>query len=392
MSRVAKEVMSGAADLLTELVRIDSTNPSLAPGGAGEGAVARFLARRLKEAGLEVDLWDVLPGRPNVVARLRGTGGHGIGARPPASLMLCGHLDVVAGAGPTAFSPVVRDGRMYGRGAADMKSGLTAAVLAAEDIVASGRPLAGDVLIVGVIDEEWASEGAAALPVRCRPDAAVLVECTDLDVVTEHGGFAWFEVTSRGAEAAGADPDHGVDAIALLGPVLSGIVELDAELAARPPAPYGRGSVHASTVAGGTQYPVYPPACTLGVERCLIAGETVAQSEAEMRDLLARAAAADACFSGDVRTVIAREPVALDASEPVVAALAAAATEVLGAPARVRGDIGWMDSGLLVEAGIPCAVFGPIGHGEHTAEEWVDLESVGKCARALVSAARAFCV
>ncbi len=136
---------------------------------------------------------------------------------------------------------------------------------------------------------------------------------------------------------------------------------------------------------------MYPARCVLGVERCLTAGESVAQAEAEMRVLLEAAAAADARFSGSLTTVVGRDPVQLDAAEPIVAALASAATSALGRPAVLRGDMGWMDSGLLVEAGIPCAVFGPSGHGEHTAGEWVDLASVEVCAHALEAVAREFC-
>ena len=208
--------MSALTALLAAMVEIDTTNPSLLPGAPGEAALARFLARRLGDAGLEVELWDVLPGRPNVVARLRGAGRPAGDERPdgdegragdqrPRSLMLCGHLDVVAAATPEAFAPRVEDGRMYGRGTADMKSGLAAAVTAVEALVASGARLAGDLYVAGLVDEEWKSAGAAALPERYRPDAAVMVECTGLDVVTEHGGFAWFDVESRGVEAAGDD-------------------------------------------------------------------------------------------------------------------------------------------------------------------------------------------
>ena len=132
--------MTPAAELLAELVAADSTNPTLVPGGAGEGAVAAILARRMEAAGLEVDVWDAAPGRPNVVGRLPGTGGG-------RSLMFCGHTDVV-GAAPEAFVPVVRDGRMHGRGTNDMKAGIAAAVVAAER-------LAGEVLVACVIDEVW---------------------------------------------------------------------------------------------------------------------------------------------------------------------------------------------------------------------------------------------
>jgi acetylornithine deacetylase len=374
--------MSELEQSLAEMVRIDSTNPGM--GGPGEAAFAAYLARRMEELGLEVDLWDVLPGRPNVVGRLPGTGGG-------SSLMLLGHLDVVAPWAPEAFEPVVRDGRMYGRGAADMKCGFVAMLLAAEALLAGGARLRGDLFFAGVIDEEWESAGAEALPARCRPDACLLLECTGLDVVTEHGGFAWYEIESRGVEAAGADPEHGVDAIALLAPVLAGITALDAELATRPRAAYGRGSVHASTIEGGTQLPAYPSRCTLGVERCTIAGETVAQSRAEMEDLLAAARAADPRFSAELRTVVAREAMHMEHDEPVIKAVAAAAEAVLGRPATLAGDIAWGDSGLLVEAGVPCVTFGPTGHGEHTAEEWVDLESVAQTAAVAEGAARLFC-
>ncbi|HZL63871.1 MAG TPA: M20/M25/M40 family metallo-hydrolase, partial [Thermoleophilia bacterium] len=329
--------MSKLETALAEMVRIDSTNPGLA-GGPGEGAFAADLAARMERLGMEVDLWDVLPGRPNVVGRLRGRGGG-------CSLMLLGHLDVVGPWGPNAFEPRVRDGHMYGRGTADMKCGFAAALTAVESLVESGERLAGDLLVAGVIDEEWESAGAAALTQRWRADASVLVECTGLDVVGEHGGFAWFEVESRGVEAAGVDPEHGVDGIALLAPVLAGIAALDTRLASRPPAAYGRGSIHASTINGGDQLPVYPARCVLGVERCLVAGETVAQAQAEMASILAAARAADVRFDGELRTIVAREPLAQSADEPVVAAVVAAAAGQLGRAPIVRGDIAWGDSG-----------------------------------------------
>ena len=375
--------MTELESLLAEMVRIDSTNPGLA-GGPGEAAFAAHLAGRLERLGLEVELAEVLPGRPNVVGRLAGSGGG-------RSLMLLGHLDVVGPWGPDAFEPVVRDGRMYGRGAADMKAGLAAILLALEALLAGRSRLAGDVWVAGVVDEEWESAGAEALAAGCRADACVLAECTGLDVVIEHGGFAWYEVESTGVEAAGADPEHGVDAIALLAPVLAGISALDAELARRPRAAYGRGSIHAATIAGGTQLPAYPGRCTLGVERCLVAGETVAQSRAEMEALLASATAADPRFRGEARTVVAREAMRMSPDEPVVAAVAAAAEAVLGRPPRLCGDIGWGDSGLLVEAGTPCVTFGPVGHGEHTADEWVDLGSVAATAAVLEETVRRFC-
>jgi acetylornithine deacetylase len=388
-------------ELLCDLVAIDSTNPGLAPGAAGEEALVRFLARRLAAAGLAVDVWEPQPHRPNIVATMPGHGRAGAGedggaAGRARSLMLVGHLDVVGGAAGL-FTPRLRNGRLHGRGSNDMKAGIAAAVIAAERLAAEagaagGRsPLRGDLLVAGCADEEWESFGAEAMIARYRPDAAVLPERTDLDVTVEHGGFTWFELESRGVEAAGAEPEKGVDAIALLGPVLSGIVALDRELDARPHASYGRGSIHASTIAGGTQLPAYPGVCRLGVERCLIAGETVAGSQAEIAALLDAAAAADPRFAATSRMVVGREPVSLSRDDPVVRALVEAATAQLGRAPVVRGDIGWADSGIFAESGIPCAQFGPIGGGEHTAAEWVDADSVKLVARVLEATARSFC-
>jgi acetylornithine deacetylase len=165
--------------LARELIALDSTNPQLVSGGAGEGRVARLIEARLRRAGLDVELTEPMPGRPNVVGRLPGR------ATGP-SLMLCGHTDVV-GAEPAGFQPTLRDGRLYGRGAVDMKGGLAAAVVAAERLAAAPEPLAGDVIVAAVIDEEWVSAGAEQLVKRHRADAAILTEQSDLDVVVEHG-------------------------------------------------------------------------------------------------------------------------------------------------------------------------------------------------------------
>jgi acetylornithine deacetylase len=371
-----------AAELVSALVERDSTNPQLVAGGAGEGPVADYLARRLEQAGLELDVWEVLPGRPNVVATLRGNG-------TGKKLMLCGHTDVVRGS-DAQFRPDLRDGRLYGRGAVDMKGGVAAAVLAAERVARQGR-LPGDLIIALVIDEEWLSAGAEALVGRHVADAAIFPEPSNLEIVIEHGGFAWFEVESTGFEAAGGDTERGRDAIAMLGPVLSDIRTLDREFATRPAPPWGRASIHASTITGGDQLPVYPAACSVGIERCLIPGETWHGAEDEIREMLARARAGDPEFEATFKTIVGRDPIAIERSEPVATTLIAASEALLGHPPVVRGDIGWMDSGILFESGIPCLTFGPVGAGEHTAVEWVDLASVETCANVLEETARAFC-
>ena len=172
---------------------------------------------------------------------------------------------------------------------------------------------------------------------------------------------------------------------------MTGIVELDRELESQATPEWGRPNVHASTIRGGQNYPSYPAECVIAVERCLMPGESVAGADAEIERLLAQAKAADPRFDGVFEAVIAREPVMLERDDPIVQTVVAAARERSGGDPVVRSDYGWMDSGVLVEAGIPCVVFGPTGAGLHTSSEWVDLASLEDCVAVFEDTARRFC-
>ena len=175
-----------AEELVASLVAIESVNPNLVPGGAGEAGIADFVADRLRGAGLEVELDEAAPGRPSVIAVAPGRGGG-------RSLMLNAHLDTVGVEGmERPFEPVVRDGRLYGRGAYDMKAGLAACMLAAERL--RSERLAGDVIVAAVADEEYASIGVQSVLKRRRADAAIVTEPTALRVCIAHKGFVWAEV------------------------------------------------------------------------------------------------------------------------------------------------------------------------------------------------------
>src|SRR5687768_6512514 len=170
--------------LLRELVSIDSVNPSLVPGARGEGAVAAVVARHLRELGLQVHVEEVENGRPNVIGVLDGL-------QPGPTLMFCGHLDTVGVEGMSdPFVPIERDGRLYGRGAQDMKSGVAAMIDAVRAAVVHGFTR-GRLMVAAVIDEEYASIGADALVGRWKADLAVVTEPTDLKIGVAHKGFAW---------------------------------------------------------------------------------------------------------------------------------------------------------------------------------------------------------
>lgn len=360
------------AELAARLVDVPSVNPALAADGPGEAAVAAEVAAWAERADLEVAVTDAAPGRPNVVVTARGRGGG-------RTLLLNAHTDTVA-AGRAATEARIEGDRLHGRGAYDMKASLAALLLAARDV--AGDQLAGDVVVAGVADEEWASVGTEALLRDGVPaDGAVVAEPTELGVGIAHKGFVGFEVETRGRAAHGSRPDLGVDAIVRMGPVLVALGELAGRLEACPSDPLlGCGSVHASLVEGGTELSTYPDCCTLRGERRTLPGETAATVETELLGVVARCRA-----QAEVRLVATRHPFAVDPEEEIVATLRAlAGGELVGLPF-------WTDAALLADAGIPTVVFGPVGAGAHADEEWVDLPSVERVRTVIASLARAWC-
>lgn len=361
-----------AVDLLADLVAIDSINPDLVPGAAGEEELARFVAAWCKRAGLEVEVEEVASGRKNVIATARGSGGG-------RSLMLNAHMDTVGVDGmQEPFAARVTDGRLYGRGAYDMKCGLAAIMLAASRAHKAG--LAGDVIVTAVCDEEVASIGSAAIARARRADAAIVAEPTEERVCIAHKGFVAWEIETIGRAAHGSRPDLGIDAIAHMGGVLVGLEKLDRRLRARPKHPLlGTGSVHASLIEGGQEYSSYPARCLLVGERRTIPGETPELVEREVRELLAGR-------EGSSRVRLARAPFATKPDEAIVQLVCrlAGTTDVVG--------VGfWADSALLSAAGIPTVLFGPSGGGAHEVVEWVDLASVERCADVYLAVAESFC-
>ena len=371
--------MDPCISLLQQLVAIDSVNPSLVPGAAGEAAVAAAIAAHMRAIGLDVHVHDAAPGRPNVVGVLEGRA-------PGPSLMFCGHIDTVGVEGMAApFDPVIRDGRLYGRGSQDMKGGVAAMIDAAR--VARARGFRGTLIVAAVADEEYASLGADRLVTEWKADAAVVTEPTDLQIGIGHKGFAWFELEARGQAAHGSRPRDGRDAILRMGRILHHLEQLDRELQARPPHPVmGTASLHASIIAGGRELSSYPDRCTLQMERRTIAGESAAAALHEIEAILSGLREQDPEFEAAVRPLFGRPPYELPARHPLPEALARAAV----ASGLRTGTVGmsfWTDAAVLGEAGIPTVLFGPGGAGLHSAEEYVLVDEVIACRDALAALA-----
>lgn len=386
--------MDRALQLLKDLIAVDSINPSLVPGAAGEAAIARTIAEAMRGMGLKVETQDAAPGRPNVVGTLEGR-------QPGRSLMFCGHIDTVGVAGMKApFEPAERDDRIYGRGSQDMKSGVAAMIDVARVITESGGLAAGKIVIACVADEEHASIGADALVTRWRADAAVVTEPTDLQVAIAHKGFEWVEIETEGVAAHGSRPREGRDAIRLMARVLAGLDALDRGLQSRSPHPLlGTASLHASLIEGGRELSSYPDRCHLQMERRTIPGEAPGAATREVDELLTRLRAEDADFKASHREMFARSPYEISANHELPKAmLRALSTLAPSTPAPLHpgtlAPIGmsfWTDAAILGDAGIPSILYGPSGAGLHSVEEWVDAQSVLTCRDALVALSRDWC-
>ncbi|QOT19873.1 ArgE/DapE family deacylase [Paenarthrobacter sp. YJN-5] len=382
---LAAQLVSDPAQLLKELVRIDSVNPGVVTGASGETAIADYTTAWLEDHDFRVTRLESVPGRPSIVGVAPGTGGG-------KSLMFNGHLDTVtlAGYDGDPLHPRVEDGKMFGRGTFDMKAGIAAIMVAAA--TAATQPHRGDIIVALVADEEFASAGTEEVLQHFTADAAIIAEPTHEDVVITHRGFAWFDITIHGTAAHGSRPDLGIDAIAKAGRFLTGLDELTRKLAAGPQHPTLKtGNIHASLIRGGEEISSYPAECTISLERRTIPGENADTVEAELREILDSIAASDPDFSYTITRGLERKPFEVSPEEPIVQTLLNAARNTTGRKPALRGEPFWTDAALLLEAGIPGLLFGVDGGGAHAATEWIELDSLHRVTTVLTQTTVDYC-
>ena len=364
--------------ILKSLIEIESVNPNLVPGGAGERHIGEYLLSLLQAEGISSSLEEVCPGRFNVVARVRG-------ASPGPRLLLNGHLDTVSVEGMAApFKPVEKDGKIFGRGALDMKAGLAAATAALIVVHQQREKYSGEVILAAVIDEEDLSLGTEHFLKNWPPefpfDFALVTEPTNLKVCSAHKGFAWLEVSTGGMAAHGSRPREGVDAIRAMAKVLQELELLDQGLQSGPPhALLGTGSLHASLIQGGREWSSYPDRCVLKYERRTVPAESDAVVEGELNAILSKLRRSEARFQGQGRLVFSRAPLEVERDQPSVRRFFETAQSCLPNHVEWGAASFWTDAALLSEAGIPVAVFGPRGEGLHSLEEYVIADDVIAC-------------
>jgi acetylornithine deacetylase len=371
---------------LADLVRINSINPSLVTGGAGEAEIAAYVAQALAQLGMMVNIHEVEPRRLNVVGIRRGQGGG-------RALMLNAHMDTVGIESMSdPFSAEIMDERLYGRGAYDMKGSLAACLAAAKALIDADETLRGDLLIAAVCDEEYASIGTADVVQHYHPQAAIVTEPTELALCLAHKGFIWLEVETHGKAAHGSRPYLGIDANMKMGHVLRELEALQRELNRQVGHPLvGVPTLHAALLNGGTAMSVIAERCVLGIERRTIPGETVDQVTGELQQVLDGLAQSDRDFRATLRVTYVREPFEVAEDAPLVDILNRAAQATLKQPPTPSGVSFWTDAALCAAAGIETVVFGPTGAGAHAAVEWVDLNTVEQAALIYAHTALAYC-
>ena len=262
---------ASAQAILEKLVRIPS------PTGS-EAAAAQAVAAWCEEAGLDVELQEVAPGRPNMIARWT------VGRRP--RLLLTGHLDTVpVGEGWTRdpYGAEIADGRLYGRGACDMKGGLAAMLGAIFDLRARGEEPAGDVVLVAAVGEEEDSAGTRALVARgIEAERAVLAEPTAMQLVRANRGLMNFRVILKGASAHASSPALGHNAVTAAARLVIELDDLARDLAKRSHPVFGSPNLTVGTIHGGTRPYVVPDRCEIEVDRRVNPGETYEQVVTEL--------------------------------------------------------------------------------------------------------------
>ncbi|KAI0896077.1 acetylornithine deacetylase [Annulohypoxylon nitens] len=373
--------------LTQTLVRINSASPSLGSiPGPGETNIARYIAAWLEHRDIETHWIEPTKGRPSIVGVVRGSGGG-------KSLMLNGHIDTVTTIGYEGdpLGGEIHDGKLYGRGAADMKCGISAALVALSNTKKLG--LRGDVVFAGVADEEAESIGTEqVLQAGWITDAAIVSEPSNLNIVHAHKGFVWLEVNIHGLAAHGSLPELGIDAISKAGYFL---VELDRyaqglrkstiDSSVGPP------SVHASIIKGGEEASSYPALCTIVLERRTVPGETPESVEVEIQGLLEKISKEVQNFQFDLKVTFSRSPFSIPRDDPFVSLVDEVVGQTLGTAPIFRKDPYWTDCALLADAGISPILWGPYGEGLHAKEEWVDINSIKLVSKALTDVASKFC-
>ena len=360
---------------LQKLVQINSVNPDLENGGAGEAEIGSYIFTLLEKMGIETEIDEIAPGRLNVTGVIKGEG-------TGPSLMLNAHMDTVGVKGMVdPFSGKIADGVLFGRGAYDMKGSIAAILAAAKSIREERVSLKGDLVLSFVADEEYESIGAQALVNKIKTDSAIVTEPTNLNLCTAHRGFGIWKITTKGKTAHGGNHHLGVDANMNMGLLLAEFHKKSKDLSEKKSHQLcGEASMHVPMISGGRSLFIYADECVIRLERRTLPGEKKEQIETELLEILEKLRDQHAGFEAEMESEIWRSPYEIDRSASIVKDLEKAVAGITGKPPKIIGHTWWEDSAIFGDAGIETVILGPKGGGIHEDVEWVEIDSVIKLA------------
>ncbi|MFI7689395.1 M20 family metallopeptidase [Nonomuraea sp. NPDC049655] len=381
----------GVVEFTQALVRIPSTNDPAR--GRTERPAAELVEARMREWGWDPVVSEAAAGRPNVVAVVEGGGGDG------PTLMFEGHTDVVTEGDLSTwtvdpFGGEIRDGRLWGRGSADMKSGLAATLYATRALQLAG-PFPGRIKVCALADEEGLMIGAhhfVASGLADGVDGAIVAEPEAGEICAVAKGALRLRVDLTGKMAHGAMPQHGRNPVQAVGTLLVALSGLQRELQERHPAHEHLGEVYVTptVVRAGSeeQVNVIPATASVFIDVRTIPG----LEHKVVADRVAALAAAGDGIEASVSVLVDRPPVDVPVTDPVVAALAAAHRTVTGEEPVYGGVPGSTDGTVLTHwGGVPSVVYGPGGKWiAHQADEYVEVAEIVRCTRVFAEAARRF--
>jgi len=358
-------------ELLKSLVGINSVN-AFFRGGPGEAACAQAVAAFWAQCDVEYRVEEVLPGRPNVLARLPGR-------NSDRRILLEAHMDTVSVEGMTIppFLPEIKNGRMYGRGSCDTKAGLAGMMVAVQRAKNQGRVPPCDVYMAAVMDEEHSCLGIRHLCKAFTADAAVVAEPTELALVTASKGVLRWRISARGRAAHSSKIELGINAIHHMARLVVALEEHHRDIQQATHPLLGHATANVGLISGGVQVNFVPDRCAIEIDRRVLPGESREEILDAYRVLLHRLEAEipSACFELETPTI--QEPCLHTEPDQSIVQCAKSVLRKMGMDDSLRGVAYGSDAGRLQDAGIPSILYGPGSIDRaHTADEYIELDQV----------------
>jgi acetylornithine deacetylase/succinyl-diaminopimelate desuccinylase family protein len=364
--------------LTKKFVQFDTQNP---PGKEKE--LAQYVEEYLRSLGLKTELLDFLPNRPNLFAEYKVND-------KGKKFLFDGHLDTVPVGNSSLwtvdpFSGTLKEGKIFGRGAADMKGSIAAFVHALETLIDSGVELNGSVHMLLTSDEEISALGTREfLKKGYSADASIVGEPSCLEVNVAHKGVARWRLKTLGKSTHASTPEEGVNAIYKMAKVLNELEKLakSYSMSSRQHPLLGRPTLNVGTIVGGTKDNIVPDFCEITIDRRLLPGDRVEEVEREFNQLLSRLASDDPSLKFELKLYHSHNPAETPPNHPFVILANLCVEKVLGERRPVKGFQATTEMSHLVEAGIPSII---LGAGDikvaHTVDEYVLVDELVNCAK-----------